>query len=185
MKRCKRCREKQEITEFHKHPTTKDGYHSFCKTCRKKYMKKLYARTCEEIKRKSNEYYQKNKEKLRPKRRAYQKERLANDPAFALARRLRNRLWYALDNKGWKKNTSFNEYIGCNYDELISHIESQFQEGMSWENKDKWDIDHIVPLSSAIDLKDMLRLCHYTNLQPMWSRDNRIKYNRIESNNEE
>ena len=48
---------------------------------------------------------------------------------------------------------------------------------MNWENYDKypngWDVDHIIPLSSAKTEEDLIRLLHYTNLQPLNSKYNR------------
>jgi hypothetical protein len=53
---------------------------------------------------------------------------------------------------------------------------------MTWENHGVhgWHIDHIIPLSSAKDDIELLKkLCHYTNLQPLWAEENRIKSNKI------
>ena len=70
-------------------------------------------------------------------------------------------------------------FLGCSLDELRDHLERQFQDGMTWENwgRQGWHIDHIKPLLH-FDLEDeaQLRLaCHYTNLQPLWWRDNIVK----------
>ena len=43
---------------------------------------------------------------------------------------------------------------------------------MNWDNRSEWHIDHIVPLSSANTEEELIRLCHYTNLQPLWAEDN-------------
>jgi hypothetical protein len=63
---------------------------------------------------------------------------------------------------------------------LKQHLENQFQSGMNWKTYGKygWHIDHIIPLSSAKTEKELYKLCHYTNLQPLWAKDNLIKGNR-------
>mgnify|MGYP003672055855 FL=1 len=58
---------------------------------------------------------------------------------------------------------------------LKLHIESQFKSEMSWDNYGKWEIDHKQPLASAKTPEEVLKLNHYTNLQPMWALENRIK----------
>lgn len=61
--------------------------------------------------------------------------------------------------------------------ELRAHLETRFLPGMTWENYGAWHIDHVRPLAS-FDLTDraqLLQACHYTNLQPLWARDNRSK----------
>jgi len=79
-----------------------------------------------------------------------------------------------------------NKYIielGCSYWQAKKHIERQWLPGMSWENHGTaWEIDHIVP-ASRFDVNDpmqRLQMSHFTNLQPMWTRDNRRKLNRVE-----
>jgi len=52
---------------------------------------------------------------------------------------------------------------------------------MSWENRGKWHIDHIVPVSSAKTEQDIIKLNHYTNLRPMWASDNIKKSNKMPS----
>ena len=61
----------------------------------------------------------------------------------------------------------------------IPHLEKQFAIGMSWENRSEWHIDHIIPLSSAKTEDEVYKLCHYTNLQPLWAEDNLKKSNKF------
>jgi hypothetical protein len=64
------------------------------------------------------------------------------------------------------------ELLGTDVESFKTHIESQFADGMSWENHGEWHIDHIVPLASGKTPEDIWKLCHYTNLQPLWAADN-------------
>lgn len=88
--------------------------------------------------------------------------------------RLRSRLWQSL-NGGYKSGSAVRD-LGCSIEELKSHLESKFHEGMSWDNygKDGWHIDHIKPLASydLSDPEEFKRACHYSNLQPLWAEDN-------------
>ena len=75
--------------------------------------------------------------------------------------------------KGKNKNSSF-EFVGCSIDELKKHLSSQFTEGMSWENYGEWHIDHIKPCASfdLSILEEQKKCFHYSNLQPLWAKDN-------------
>ena len=92
---------------------------------------------------------------------------------------VRQRVLGALRRAAVSKTSSVSRLLGCTGKELVAHLESKFQPGMTWENRGfkGWHIDHIRPLSS-FDLTDPAQLaaaCHYTNLQPLWWRDNLSK----------
>lgn len=76
--------------------------------------------------------------------------------------------------------TSINRSVGCSSSELKKHIEAKFVEGMSWDNYGEvWQIDHIRPLSSfnLSQVEEINQANHYTNLQPLFSKDNLNKGN--------
>ena len=79
-----------------------------------------------------------------------------------------------ITDKDSAESTSFIDLIGCSLDFLKQHLESQFKPGMSWENWNYqgWHIDHITPLSFAKTEDDLHSLCHYSNLQPLWAKEN-------------
>jgi hypothetical protein len=56
-----------------------------------------------------------------------------------------------------------------------------------WDNygSKTWHIDHIIPLSIANTSDEVLTLCHYTNLQPLWASDNHKKSDKMEITNAE
>jgi 5-methylcytosine-specific restriction endonuclease McrA len=107
--------------------------------------------------------------------RLYRLNRYRDDTDFRLKCCLRssfNRVMKGSDSKLFA-------FIGCSIDELKSHLESKFQDGMYWDNYGDWHIDHIVPLSSfnSNDDSEMLVAWNYSNLQPLWARDNLRKSN--------
>lgn len=78
------------------------------------------------------------------------------------------------------KSTRTKEMIGLDLAGFKSHIESKFQEGMTWENYGQWHVDHIKPISLARNEQDIVELNHYTNLQPLWASENIKKSNKYE-----
>lgn len=85
---------------------------------------------------------------------------------------LRGRTNKILKAKKFSRNLSSSEYLGCTFEQLKSYLEAQFKEGMTWENRGQWHIDHIIPLASASTVEEVYALCHYTNLQPLWAAEN-------------
>lgn len=64
--------------------------------------------------------------------------------------------------------------LGCTIQEFRSYVEAFWEPGMTWANWGKgpgtWQLDHRRPLAS-FDLADraqLLRACHFLNLQPLW-----------------
>lgn len=193
MKNCSRCFLSKEYCEFSKKTASKDGYKSHCKNCEKldrmknfqrdKELKQRWISLNKERDRSNKQKYNiANKEKiaiyLAAYRRNYEFNRLNNDIQHKLRNRLRSRL-----HSSFVKTGSTVGFLGCSLEDLKIHLESKFQLGMTWENWSRfgWHIDHIKPLSS-FDLtnEDQLRIaCHYTNLQPLWAKDNLKKSNKV------
>lgn len=123
-----------------------------------------------------NEWMKNNKDKLA----GYRRKWLSSDPKNAMADRVRRRINDFMKKMGYKKNNKTHKIIGCTWDELKLHIELQFTDGMSWENRSEWHIDHIIPLASAKTEEDVIRLNHYTNLQPLWAEDNLRKSDKMD-----
>ena len=95
---------------------------------------------------------------------------------------MRNRVKLFLKSSNFhlRTNKTFN-IVGCSPDELKKHLESQFVDNMSWENYGHkgWHIDHKIPLSSAKKYDDVIKLCHYSNLQPLWCKENYKKGKKV------
>jgi len=106
--------------------------------------------------------------------RNYIKNRMKTDINFKISRHLRSRLFTALKNNC--KTGSAVADLGCSIEELKKHLESKWQPGMTWDNYNYrgWHIDHVIPLSvfNLTDKEQLLKACHYTNLQPLWASDN-------------
>ena len=125
-----------------------------------------------------NSIWLKNNRAVRNKQTAaYAKKRRKTDPLFKLADIVRSRLRSFLTERSIKKNKKTFDLVGCTILELKTHLEKQFLPGMHWGNNTNfgWHVDHIIPLSAAKNSEDLEYLCHYTNLQPLWWRDNIIK----------
>jgi hypothetical protein len=107
------------------------------------------------------------------------RKRLQNDPLYVMIGRIRARIRGVFRANGYSKSCRTFEIIGCSYEYLKEHLESKFVDGMAWENRNLWHIDHIIPLSYAKSEQDIIKLSHYTNLQPLWAIENLRKSNRI------
>ncbi len=124
---------------------------------------------------------EKGKKTVLKVRRAYYHRRIKKDYMFRLIKNTRNRLGSFLKSSGTQKKSQTLELIGCSKSFLKKYIENKFKKGMTWKNYGKWHIDHIHPLSK-FDLnnsKSLKKACHYSNLQPMWAKDNIAKSNRV------
>lgn len=112
------------------------------------------------------------------------RDRYRNSLHHRLQYNAQSRIRKAMKAQGLKKSTRTIKLVGCTLPELQAHIESQFRDGMSWENYGRggWHVDHIRPCAS-FDLSDpeQVKQCfHYTNLQPLWETDNLSKSDRWE-----
>jgi len=141
-------------------------------------------------------YRENNLEKERERKKLYErlnrektynriKKRKETDPLYKLSSNIRSLISYHIISKGYQKESRTHEILGCSFEELKQHLENQFTDWMNWENygnpvdgliepNKTWDIDHIIPISSATNEEELLKLNHYTNLQPLCSYHNRF-----------
>jgi hypothetical protein len=135
-------------------------------------------RNPESARRAKRNYKLRHKAKVREAERTRMKIRWNTDVKYKL-RVLAGTASHRMVKAGWTKRHRSAELIGCTWEELKAHIEAQFKPGMTWQNHSKfgWHIDHIRPLAS-FDLTQpdqMAAAMHYTNLQPLWWKENIIK----------
>lgn len=89
------------------------------------------------------------------------------DPSFRMYRNTLRRTGMALRGRASPVTA-----VGCDHPELRGHIAGQFRTGMCWEKYRQWEVDHVRPLSSARTLSELIALCHFSNLQPLWRSEN-------------
>ncbi len=165
---CRKCNTNKEISEFPKDKAVSRGYKLTCKQCYSLLDKDRYLKNQESIKNRASTWYSKNKQKAATTKR----NRLKANIESHVADLLRSRLNKAI-KRNYKRGSAVSD-LGCSIEEFKAHLESKFQPGMNWENRGIWHIDHIVPLSSfnLQNREELLKACHYTNLQPLWAKDN-------------
>jgi hypothetical protein len=181
--KCTKCNIEKNLTEFHKGHSSPETYYSWCKECKNtnsrknnpkyketkdkwnKEQRPLYLeKNKEHIKKYSEEY--KRSGKLKEQRKIYN-EKWKNDPIFKLKNIIYVRINKVLRNK--QKSTS--RYLGCNFEYLKQHLESQFLPEITWDNYGKiWEIDHKKGLATfdLTSLEEQNKAFHYTNLQPLF-----------------
>lgn len=208
-KSCGHCLELKTYKHFTKCKTGRFGLHNHCRSCQKKCRHEWYLLNRKTELIASREYQKTDKAKAAGKKR-YERDRERillenrNRRKTPHARNLAN----IARNKIWNENPSFRIAvdirgsirraitglpvskaklirIGCSVEELRKHIESKFTKGMTWNNYGYrgWHIDHIVSCKN-FDLtkrKQQLKCSHYSNLQPLWMRDNMSKNHRLAS----
>jgi predicted transcriptional regulator len=200
---CKKCGVEKKLDEFYNAKRNKDGKWNSCILCEKQ----KYFESSEQVKlrvsnyrrqnsvkisEKKKEKYFENREKILEQKKKYTKinreninerirEKYKTDEIFKLISNIRTRVRIFLKTKNLKKNSTTIEILGATPNEVKKYLEEKFDDGMTWENygMNGWHIDHIVPLSQARNEDEVYKLCHYTNLQPLWAEDNLKKGNKI------
>lgn len=208
MKICSKCALSKTLDFFSLNKRGLHGRRAECKSCQKIYrvvnkgkiksLNKQWKKANppssrsldqqEKIKQYKRNYHQQiyknlsNLEKLelRKRKKEFEYKKRRSSLVYKIKGVLRSRLNQAIKNN--QKVGSAVRDLGCSIEELKKHLESQFKLGMTWDNwsKSGWHIDHIEPLSSfnLTDPYQLKRACYYTNLQPLWAKDNLRKSNK-------
>ena len=163
-KKCCSCKEWQPLINYNFAKNHWDELRNDCKECISSWRKA-------------------NRKTIQAGNTRYEKKRKSIDPIFKLAKTLRSRLGSALNRKNIEKGFSTMELTGCELPFLKGYIEAKFVEGMTWENHGSWHLDHVRPCCS-FDLtqeEEQKKCFHYTNLQPLFAKENLSKGGKYEA----
>ena len=201
---CTKCSIEKSLLEYNVCSRVKDGRKAECRECQRLGSKEYKLKNSEKIKEYNSKwnsenktYYQEygkiwrveNYDKVLETRKRfkeknpsynnnYNKQRKKQDVLFRLIFDMRNSVNRYLK---YRSKRTF-DIVGCTPEFLKEHLGTQFIDGMSWNNRSEWHIDHIIPLSSAKTEEELYKLCHYSNLQPLWAGDNLSKGTKVFTN---
>lgn len=180
------------------------------KEYKKQMSKKYYYKNKDKINQNAKEYYEKNKEKLKEKSKEYRlkhleerkeynkkyridnkktlsdrhKFKMKNDKIYKFKHRIRSLIRKSFIRRKNTKNNHTTEILGCSIAKFIKHLinsyEKIYNEKWNWEKIEEVHIDHIIPLSTATTEEEIIKLCHYTNLQLLKEKDNLDKKDKLD-----
>lgn len=182
-------------------------YISKNKEANSKARKKYYEKNRDIINNRNKEYYNQNKEKIRKRRKelreinkehinelakisnkrnrkkisAREKTRVDNDILFRFKKKTRQNIRQSFTRKNFIKKENTEKIIGCNFEFFLNHLLQTFKNnyGYEWDRLEKVHIDHIIPLCTAHSEDEVIKLCHYTNLQLLKEKDNLLKSSKL------
>jgi hypothetical protein len=171
MKECRICNITKSFIEFYKAKFCKDGYRGECIECNKKLYRKPYKNRkyiLSEVQKETKKNYMLNRRRV--------------DPAFKLKTNLSRAFNRILKKRSNNRRDRTLTILGCSSEFFKKYLESKFEDWMTWDNYGKfnnqintgWDLDHIIPISSAKTIEEIEMLSHYSNFQPLCSYKNRL-----------
>ena len=182
---CLKCKNKKIITDFYTDKTRKDGFFPYCKECSKKHVNNQYNKNKEEKRKYQREYYKNHKlekrrydieyrKKNKEKRINHEKELYYTNELYKFKKNMRNFISKSFFRTKNKKNKRTLEILGCDYLKFKKHLLQTYKQtyNVDWNNIEKVHIDHIIPLATAKTSDDVIKLCHYSNLQLLKAKDN-------------
>ena len=145
--------------------------------------KTWYEQNKEHRKEYIKEYHKNNIDKIRKTKRDYERNRKARDPIYKLISNFRTAIYTVLKESNVDKYGHYFDILQYTPEELITHLELQFKDDMSWDNYGIWHVDHMLPITS-FDIREMgdeefMKCWSLDNLQPMWGEENIRKSNKI------
>ena len=207
-KKCSKCEKIKTVDCFGKEKGSKDGLFSWCKECVRSHSKEYYAENRDKRRESSLSIYHRNhqdedfRNRRNARQRIYSKDYVKRPESRILAReahkrylskiearisrRLSFQVWHSLRlvlDKSKKKNgRHWQDLVGWSVDQLMTHLESKFKPGMTWETyggDTGWQIDHVIP-KSWFKIQDsgdeeFCKCWALDNLQPKWLKDNASK----------
>lgn len=184
-KKCVKCGKVKRIELFYKDKTRKDGYFPYCKECSKIEIKSVYNNNKLKKINYQKLYYQNHKlqkqeyDKIyrqinKEKRNLNENKLYATNNLYKQKKLIRGFITKCFLRRNVSKNIRTEKILGCSYNDFIKHLMVSFKNnyGYEWDGIEKVHVDHIIPLATAKNTNDVVKLCHYTNLQLLKAKDN-------------
>jgi len=193
MKKCLKCCLEKSEDNFWKDKKSKDGFRYWCKDCEKEYLKKYHKKSSHRkylkeyrktIKYKELQRRYQRTDKSKEYARKYVSKKRIDNPKFKLDCNIGTMICIAL--KGKKNGRSWELLVGYTLEDLMIHLERQFEPWMNWDNcgkgKGKWNIDHIKPKSlfhyTCPEDQEFKECWALSNLRPLEAHENLVKHNK-------
>jgi hypothetical protein len=196
---CEREKRKQQY-DLYREKIIKNGtnYYENNKDMILENRKDYYKKNQEQIKERSKTWRDNNKDKISEQKKEYNKAnrdrvnlylraRYENDYSYAFKIKIKKIIQKNFKKMNYTKKSKSLDILGCDFECFRLYIESKFEPWMNWDNYGLyngefnygWDLDHIIPISSATSEEQVLNLNHFSNFQPLCSKFNRdIKRNK-------
>lgn len=205
---CSICKKEKQLNEYDKKKRWYLSYCKECrKTKRKQYYKEhreeeikrtkeYQKRNKEKLKITTKIYQEKNKEHIKEYNKKWEKEhkdyrniyanklqveKKKKDKTYKLKCQVRTMLATTFKRKKYKKNSRTEKIVGCEWKSFIEYLLNTFKGnyGYEWDGIEKVHIDHVIPLKQATTEEEVIKLCHYTNLQLLKAKDNLKKSSKL------
>lgn len=156
-------------------------YNELNKEKKKIYKHQYYLKYKDEILLKNKTYRKNNKKKLAEYAKKYNYNKRHNNSLYKLKCQIRKNIWACFNKKGYIKNNNTEEILGCTLKYFYLYLLETYKKNYNekWNEIEPVDIDHIIPLDTAKTEEDVIKLCHYTNLQLLKHLDNLKKSNNL------
>ena len=157
-------------------------YYENNKAVWKEYYAEYNQVNAEKIKTQQKEWRDSHKEYRNEYAKEYNKTRKETDEIFYFKVRVRDLIIKSFKRKKLYKKETTESILGCNldffHDYLLKTFESNY--GYKWDGIEDVHIDHIIPLATATTEEEIIKLCHYTNLQLLKAKDNLEKNDNLD-----
>lgn len=145
--------------------------------------KEYYNNNKERIDLKNKERVERDRVRIREVKKNYVNNRKKVDPLFKFKSNIRNLICgsFKRNSKSFKKSKKTEQILGCSIEFFIDYLLLKFKDTITINDFHKYGyhLDHIIPISVANTEEEVIKLCHYTNFQPLWWEDNIQKSNKL------
>jgi len=124
------------IRYYNKNKEKVDKYRSMWSEKNREYLKEYH-----------KQWRKDNYDKWKETKSTYERNRKASDPLYKLICNFRTAIYTVLKENNVKKYGHYFEVLGYTQEDLITHLEKQFNNGMTWENYGDWHVDHKRPIT--------------------------------------